>query len=295
MKRCREEYEDEVITIPQNVKKAKRVKKDKKKKKERERKYLTEYLPDDGAFGAILIGATGQGKTHMLKKLLDDPQFYGPAPNKDKSGQFFDVLIIFSDSLEIEDEYDQFEEGIRVHKKSPDDFVEVMSSIREQQVDFFKDEEERPYMPRICVVIDDCVHKKIFQYYAELCEWLYTNGRHYHICPIITTQYFKSISPRIRTNAKIVFLFKTFDIGEIEKFIESFVLKDDRGFIRSCLKDIFNEPYSFLAYLPCQIYNQRVFKNLQELLVADDVESTKRDRDSDDHDEAPKKKRRKFH
>lgn len=267
MNRCREEFEDEVITIPQNEKKAKRVKPKKSKRdKSSRRKYLTKYLPDE-AFGALLIGATGQGKTFMLKKLLNDPQFYGPAPNKDKPGKFFDVLVLFSDSLEIEDEYDEFEEGARVFKKSPDEFVECMSSIREQQVSFFEDEELRPYIPRICIVIDDCVHKKIFQYNSELCEWLYTNGRHYNMCPVITTQYYKSVSPRIRTNAKIVFLFKTFDIGEIEKFIESFVLKDDREYLRSRLKDIFNEPYSFLAYLPCQTYDKRVFVNLQELLV----------------------------
>ena len=215
------------------------------------------------AFGALLVGATGQGKTYMLKKLLKDKEFYGPAPDRDKQGKHIDVHIIFSDSNDVEEEYDEFHEGKRVLKYAPSKFLEVLDKIKEQQVKFMASKKTKDKTPHICIVIDDCIHLKIFSYNSQsaMCEWLYTNGRHYRITPVITTQYLKSVSPRIRTNSKIVYIFKTFDLQEVEKYIESFVYLDDRSYMRLVIKDVFDEPYSYLLCLPQNRYCERMFAN----------------------------------
>lgn len=81
--------------------------------------------------------------------------------------------------------------------------------------------------PTIALIIEDCTLARCcvahvlagidqkFRYNPEV-ERIFYAGRHYKCCCFITSQWFTSLHPGVRTNADIVFIFALQNANEIE-------------------------------------------------------------------------------
>lgn len=77
--------------------------------------------------------------------------------------------------------------------------------------------------PRFFVILDDVLQDKYRLRFSKQLSKIFTDGRHYNLFTLITTQDPKGIPPELRENTDCCVIFRQFNKGRKESVIEDFV------------------------------------------------------------------------
>jgi len=129
--------------------------------------------------------------------------------------EFFPRGIVYSDTDELNKHYAAYFPERYIHPGLDD---EVQSSVLNFQKSLKKDpdHEERlakdPNYNRIITIYDDVINDNTLRHSKPLST-AFTNGRHYEMCLILSTQYPKAINPQMRDNVDAAFMFAQSTMG----------------------------------------------------------------------------------
>lgn len=104
-------------------------------------------------------------------------------------------------------------------------------------------------VPVLPVILDDIAWDHN-QFFSDALNKTYMLGRHVHILPIITTQYMKSISKKIRSNSDWVFVFKLLSPADLDAVWEQYGSRMRKD-VFSAMLEKYTEGYS------CLVINQK--------------------------------------
>lgn len=99
--------------------------------------------------------------------------------------------------------------------------------------------------PYVCIILDDLITEKSFQYENSLLK-LFVAGRHFYVNVHITSQYPKGIPPKVRQNSDYVFLFKAPNPECRRMFYEDYGLTMERKVFYAML-DEYTQGYGCLV------------------------------------------------
>jgi len=151
----------------------------------------------------IINGNCGEGKSNLIKFLIR------------KYKNKFDYGVVFTNtSFDVNDSsaIDYLPKEF-IHSEYKEEILEGLMNIQ-------KDVVERGGLNEAFVIFDDCIDKKIFA--STLFTRLATQFRHYHITPIISTQYPNLVPPTLRSNIMSTVIFKSTSKRAIDALWESY-------------------------------------------------------------------------
>jgi hypothetical protein len=193
---------------------------------------------------AILCGASGEGKTHLLGELLNETY--------DKC---FEAVYLWSPSAYIDPAYDSIKKYVE-KKIEPDykwlfdsyDPSELQQVIDEQAalIRLMKDEKRRK-MYSICICIDDFSDSPEFTRNSKQLWSLFARGRHMFISTMVLSQRWRSLAPICRLNASVVYLHRLRNTKDVDAIAEE--LGGDRGkdaLISAFKMAVSDRPHSYL-------------------------------------------------
>lgn len=193
---------------------------------------------------AILCGASGEGKTHLLSELIT--QTYKGC---------FEAIYLWSPSAYIDPAY----EDIRnyVEKKIQPDYqwmwdyyeAEDLQEVIDQQTGIIRmmKEDNRKKMYSICLVIDDFSDTPAFTRSSKQLWSLFARGRHIFASTFLLSQRWRSLAPICRLNLSVAYLHRMRNTKDPDAVAEE--LGGDRGkdeFLQAYKTAITDRPYSFL-------------------------------------------------
>jgi hypothetical protein len=193
---------------------------------------------------AILCGASGEGKTHLLSRLLTE----------DYAG-CFQAIYLWSPSVDLDPAYDSIKKYV-ADKLQPDhqwmfdsyEASELQGVIDEQAciVKLMKSEKRRR-MYSIAIVIDDFSDSPEFTRNSKQLWSLFARGRHMFISTFVLSQRWRSLAPICRLNASVVYLHRLRNTKDQEAVGEE--LGGDRGkdeLVWAFKTAVADQAYSFL-------------------------------------------------
>lgn len=192
---------------------------------------IKEWMPGykGKPFLMCVLGPVRSGKSVLINNLIYNENF--------GYCDMFEKVIIFSPTVEIDDSMrfiNQDEDIIKFTGEDLENMDDILKSIIEEQKDTDKDDREH-----ILIIIDDLIEKLKSKTLSNLCS----RYRHYKISLILTSQYYKSFSPIIRSNAGYWVLYKSHVEKERNKIDDDFNMYP--GFIRY-YDEAVKEKYHFL-------------------------------------------------
>jgi len=112
--------------------------------------------------------------------------------------------------------------------------------------EFEEEWEEKGYKLPALVILDDCIGENELQRNSASVVNLYALGRHYHVMPILLTQYPKAVGTILRDNADYAVVFKQESENAIEAITTTYMTELNpataKEFIRMCTKGVKNGP-----------------------------------------------------
>lgn len=189
-----------------------------------------------------IYGATKSGKTYLTMKLLHEQLL-----------KQIDVLIILSTTSDISGDFSEFKEntdsdnGIVIQKFNQQElFPRVINEVVQQSEGLHKN----PYVkksdiPRTLIILDDCLGLPILRY-KGLVDRLSTRNRHLKISFMVLCQRITAVPRTFRVNTRVVILFNTPNLTELERLLEEYTPKRYRMLVRNALPTIFDVPYNFI-------------------------------------------------
>lgn len=212
----------------------------------------------DIPFFVSLAAPRRSGKSYLIRECL-----------KAEFIERFDHIFIFSPSIHLNGDYDEFEKYENVHLVSNvtaneiDGIFTKMVEVKEQ-CRHRDDEIDKGYdvpkmtCPETLVILDDCIDSNVISFKGGV-DKIAERGRHCNMSCIVSSQRLSAISRSIRINSDIFLIFIPYQARELEQFIEQFIFRDQRKAIHECMREIFSVPYKFL-------FIDNTEKNLQNKL-----------------------------
>ena len=138
-------------------------------------------------FRAVIVGASGGGKSSFLYSLLADKKMYG---------EFFDKVLIWNGSPRYNQQFKKLNNVQVFNKFDTQEITEIVNGIREMQVER-KSEGLRYY--RILFVFDDYSSKGLTNKTSvNIIDDIFCSGRNAGISIMITSQVYKHINRNCR-------------------------------------------------------------------------------------------------
>ena len=193
---------------------------------------------------AILVGASGEGKTHLLTELLTN-QYRG----------CFEAIYLWSPSIHVDPGYDKIKEYVETKLKPDDQWMfdsyesDELQDIIDQQASVIRlmKQEKRRKMYSIAICIDDFSDTPEFTRNSRQLWSLFARGRHMFISTFVLSQRWRSLAPIVRLNASVVYIHRLRNAKDIIAISEE--LGGERGqaeiydAIRAAIND---QPHSYL-------------------------------------------------
>jgi len=209
-------------------------------------------------FCMTLAAPRASGKSYFIREFL-----------KSHHAKRFDHIIIMCPSLDLNNDYDGFEDDARYKLISNPD-TEIIGDLFHKQENIKKackassgGYEQR--CPDTLLILDDCIGTGALRFRGETDDYA-TRGRHVNISLIIAVQKITSCSPVIRDNSDYFIIFCPYSVSELERFVEMFVQKNKRNDLYKKLRDIFDIPFQFIMV-------DNTIKNIRHKLKHSDAES----------------------
>ena len=111
----------------------------------------------------------------------------------------------------------------------PKEYIHNVDNLNEVLAMVFKRQEmilKHPELgidPRFFLVLDDVLQDKYRLRFSKMLSKVFTDGRHYNLFTLITTQDPKGIPPDLRENTDCAIIFRQFNKGRKESVLEDFV------------------------------------------------------------------------
>ena len=167
-----------------------------------------------------LIGASGCGKSHLLKNIFLDDIFLDDS-ERIKNGMYpigqskkmKYIIIFFTKSAKS----DEFIEGKNILNKT---FMIDKSGVDEDLINYCYNvnlKTDKKY--RFVIMLDDCIHIR----YKKLIESMFLTMRNMGISSVVSLQYSKLIPPAIRISVFFTFLFAQNSEEGIEIVVRSWL------------------------------------------------------------------------
>jgi Cdc6-like AAA superfamily ATPase len=215
-------------------------------------------------FNAIVVGSTGVGKSHYLKRML-----------REELLDRFDYVVIMSPTAIYSGDWDEFvevtdpdDERTKLFKIGTD-FESVISEIIESQSACILAHGKKN-TPQLLLVLDDMLDARCISNHGVLAGFS-AKSRHINVSLIIVSQRISAIARCIRLNSSIVVLFSNFNYSEVCTFVEQYVNKRHKSKLLAKLDQIYDVPYAFLL---CDNRNpsqsKRLLLNGERVLQLDD-------------------------
>jgi hypothetical protein len=157
-------------------------------------------------FGMAIIGKSGSGKTQMMIHMMS---------NKDLLQGVFDFTYLFTGTKADEDMI----KALNLPKDC------IKNNFEEEDVKKITDKMEKTVerqgfknTPSVCMIFDDFLNKPKFMKSDTMVK-LATANRHMNISYILLSQYYKKLSPVIRTNVAYIAFFPA-SLSEVIKLSE---------------------------------------------------------------------------
>ena len=214
----------------------------------------------------IVSGSTKSGKTTLVKRLI-------------KNEIEYNNLIIFCTTLELSEDWDEYEETPEWDKKA---------GLTTKHPRIIKFSESKEFETTIKDIYDkhnkiikrdgkkSCPHSLILCDDVAGCSVLSDKGflnktsikmRHYNISCIVITQKISAIPRTLRLNCSYFIFMTCYNLSELERFVEEFLLRSQRKHLNKILTTIFNEKYNYiLSDNLSGVWNERLYKNGKELI-----------------------------
>ena len=210
----------------------------------------------------LLAGASGSGKSYWTRHTLL-PIIKGQ----------YDILVICSPTLDVNGDYDFIEEKPNKIFKVQHNIPQAIAELIDSQADLFKQFNskiiKRDQIPRICVILDDCLSSNVFDDRGILSKFA-IKSRHYQMSFICMTQRIAGISRQFRINCSYFTGFSVMCYSELERIVMEYVPKKFQKGFQDKLIDLYDTKYNFIFInnREQQISN-RLFKNGTELIQFD--------------------------
>jgi len=232
-----------------------------KKSKIKLRKWMEEgIIPKFGSPMMIISGSSGSGKTTLLRRLMTDPNMFGPAG---KDG-FFDFVFLLSTTGKIDD----LQKKLGVKKKyiidKEKEMIETIDKIMKIQQDNVKSD-GIDKAPKIALIFEDLTSMKKLLKSEQLLR-LAVQSRHLNIFPICCVHKYVALPRTIRLQAGSLFFFQG-QRSEMERISEEFgggSLKKKE--MMALIDYATSGSHSFLFIDTTKPFKERFKKNLTELL-----------------------------
>ena len=188
-------------------------------------------------FRAVIVGASGGGKSSFLYSLINDPKMY--------SG-FFDKILIWNGSPRYNDQFKKIKNTEVYNRFDEEEIKDIVSELRILQKER-KEEGLRYY--RILFVFDDYSSKGLVSKGSvNIIDDIFCSGRNAGISIIITSQVYKHINRNCRMTNLTHLIVMGVNKPQIEEIAEEhqseFATTDD---IIRIYKDIrTKDPYGHL-------------------------------------------------
>ena len=208
----------------------------------------------------MIVGPTSMGKTYLFNtKIL--PSLKGQ----------YDVLVLMSPTMELSGDFDYIEENDKTVFKITKELKSTLTELIESQTHLFESARlkmiEKEQIPRILIVLDDCITDKDLFNFKGILDGFATKNRHYQMSFIVLSQRLSAIPRTMRLNSKYIIMFSSWNIGETEQFFKQYVPKSkQKGFLEQ-MDEVFKEQYAFVMFDNSQHdVNKRILVNGKEIL-----------------------------
>ena len=175
--------------------------------------HINDNLPNI-PFSMINAGARGSGKSVWTIFLME------------KLNSYFDNIIIFSPTIELDHKYKMFFEKIdRDFEFGINIFTDYSESILSKILDKIKRfNKNKPFSDksRTLMVFDDIICSLPKQQKKTKFNKLLLNNRHYNISIIVNSQSLKLFDSNLRKNCSQICLWRTWNILELRNYMEEF-------------------------------------------------------------------------
>jgi hypothetical protein len=211
-------------------------------------------LPDL-PFRMLIAGPSGSGKSNFLLNLISRPDWLG--------SYFKKTTYIFSPSLNLNDDFNSIKDA---HKFQPETFQELetkLNRILEKQEGIIKTHGKKKAY-HLLIVLDDCAAMSGF-HESKILQKLFFRGRHCLISLIITSQSYKSIPKKVRSNCSHWVIFRPMNMSELDDICSDLFRKKQQKALADRLESIFEQPYSFI-YIQNEItdYTKKYMVNMEK-------------------------------
>ena len=186
-----------------------------------------------------MVAPRRKGKSYLIKQML-------------KNGllEDFDRIKIYAKSSDFNKDFKDFRE-----EKN----VEIFANFEQRDIeDIFLEQEKCSRVvhtqmantdtwecPHTLIILDDVIDSGLLNF-KGVVDKIAERGRHINLSLIVTSQRLRAVSTSIRMNSDYFIIFATSQIAELERFLEEFVFRRDRGLLIAKLRQLFNIPRAFL-------------------------------------------------
>lgn len=185
--------------------------------------------------GILCVGRTGSGKTNVLLHMLTDENLLG--------GVFDNQHIFLYSALSPDKNLTKHLNIPKKNVKTKWDEEQVKLHLEKIESRAKKDWENAPYT---LLIFDDVLQKKKFLKSPTMSN-LATTHRHMKICYAILSQYYKAVSPVVRTNCSYIIYFAGSEMENIKLCEEQLPAFMPKKKFMQCVEFATKEPYSFLS------------------------------------------------
>jgi len=204
--------------------------------------------------GILCVGRTGAGKTNVLLHMLTDANLLGGV---------FKPKDIFLYSALTPDK--NLTKHLHIPKKNIItnwDEAKFKQHLEKIENVSKKDWAKAPYT---MIILDDVLQKKKFLKSATMSN-LATTHRHMKVCYAILAQYYKAVSPVVRTNCSYIIYFAGSEMENIKLCEEQLPAFMNRKKFMQCVEFATKDPYSFLTINTRAEHNKKLRKGFNTII-----------------------------
>jgi hypothetical protein len=189
----------------------------------------------------------------------------------------FDLIYIFSASIDIDDVWTPVKKYITDHCKPRDserlffdsgdvDSLRVIMEKQFEVIAYQKSKKEKRLF-NILIVLDDLADDVHFCRNNEILTSLYIRGRHANISLISSAQYYLSLNPTCRKQISDLFLFKLRNKKDLDAILDEFSALIPKDELLQAYNFCVGEPYCFMwINLRSKDHNKMICKNFDEFI-----------------------------
>lgn len=213
----------------------------------------------------IICGRSGSGKSNLLMNLLSRKEFYG---------QYFHYTLVISPTAGSTD--DLYKVLNLPEENFIDDFTsEFLENLIESRKELIKEKGIKwvAKNSRVNLILDDVIANRQFLQSPE-CLKLFALLRHYLCSVMILIQSFTKVSRACRLNANAIMIFPSCQ-NEVQILLDEVTPANmkKRDF-EKVIDYATNEQYKFLYINNKAKQNEKIRKNLSEIINLDDFKTT---------------------